>query len=212
MRRHYVLSCPGCGAPAADCVRICPYCGNATGFEGLGLTRGVRKLDDGTVHVGAGAQVEIGASAGGGERPCPFCGAPNPADARHCGHCGEKVMIERMRVSRLVVEGGRLTVGKGGRLEVVGRKRQPIHDAAGAGDLAAVRARVEDGDDPDMQDERGGRPLHDAAGAGSVEVVRWLISVGAEPDAKDDAGRTPRAVAEAAGHPAVVDALRRAGG
>jgi hypothetical protein len=212
MRRHYVLRCTRCGAPAADCVRICPYCGEATDFEGVGSTRGVEKLGDGTVRIGTGARVEVGASADGAARPCPFCGATNPYDARQCGHCNAKVMIERIRVSRLVIDGGQLTIGAGGGVEVVGRRRQPIHDAAAAGDLAAVRARVEDGDDPDMQDEAGGRPLHDAAAAGSVDVARWLISVGADPTAEDDAGRTPRTVAASAGHDALVDALRLAGG
>jgi len=205
VRTHFVLRCGGCGAPAADCVRLCPYCGKATGFPGLG-SEGVTKRDDGTVVVGAGAHVKLG---GGEARECPFCGAATGAKDRFCGHCSAKVVVERSRVARLEIVGGRLTIGGGGKLEVVGRKKQPIHEAAAAGDLPKVKARVESGSDPDFPDAEGRRPLHYAAAAGELEVCRWLISVGAEPDAKDDAGRTPR---DRATDAAVVDLLTMVGG
>lgn len=188
MQSHYVLTCPGCGAPAADCVRICPYCGTATQFPGL-EHEGIDELEDGTIRIGEGAHVVLGPTT---ERVCPFCGATNASDARHCAHCKAKVVVERLRVSRLVVSGGMLSTGAGAQLEVVGRAQQPIHRAARTGDLELVKSRVTTGSDPDLQDDQGRRPLHYAADGGHVEVARWLISVGADPAARDDQGNTPR--------------------
>ncbi|MAQ17496.1 MAG: hypothetical protein CMN30_22210 [Sandaracinus sp.] len=189
MRKHYVLKCPSCGAPAADCVALCPYCGKATGFAGLGDAHGVERMQSGGFRIHGGAHVAIGATED--ERQCPFCGAMVETRARFCGHCSAKIVIERMRVAQLVIAGGSMTIGSGGRLEVVGRRKRELHAAAGRGDLRAVRREIEDGDDPDFPDESGRRPLHYAAEAGSIEVAQWLVAVGAEPDVADDAGRRP---------------------
>lgn len=208
MRVHYVLKCSGCGAPAADCVRICPYCGQSTDFPGLG-TASVQELDDGTMHIGEGAHVEVG---GLRDRECPFCGAMNEATVKHCGHCGAKVVIEKLRISRLVIEGGKMTIGGGAKLEIVGRRKQPIHDAAAAGDLERVKERVMSGSDPDLQDEKGRRAIHYAAPGGHLEVCQWLVSVGADPASRDESGVTARILAETAGQAGLVDFFSMVGG
>ncbi len=202
MRTHFVLRCGACGAPAADCVRVCPYCGKATGFEAA-VGSGVREDAQGRVHI-EGAHVVLG---GAEERACPFCGATNVGGAKHCAHCAAKIVIEHLRISQLTISGGSMTIHAGSTLEVVGRRRQPLHDAAHAGDLERVRQRVDTGSDPDLQDERGRRALHFAAEGGHLEVVRWLLSVGADPRQPDDDGATPRDAAERAGHAAAVQLL-----
>ncbi|HJK96006.1 MAG TPA: ankyrin repeat domain-containing protein [Polyangiaceae bacterium LLY-WYZ-14_1] len=213
MRRHYVLKCQGCGAPAADCVRICPFCRTATGFEALGTTGGVRKMADGGMHVSQGAEVVIGVAPDeGATRECPFCGAETAIRKTHCQHCQAKIVIERLRVSRLVIEGGRMVIGGGGKVEVVGRRKGPLHEAAERGDLDAVKERVLDGDDPDQQDEAGRRALHYAAAGGHLAVAEWLLSVGADPEAADQKGKNPRAVADKAGARPVAELLAAVGG
>ena len=189
MKKHFVLKCSECGAPAADCVSLCPYCGKATGFAELGTAHGIERMNDGGFKISKGAHVDIGATQK--VRECPFCGAAAETKARFCKHCNAKIVIERMRVARLVIEGGSMTIGGGGKLEVVGRRTRKLHQAAAQGDLAAVRAEVDDGDDPDFQDAKGRRPIHYAAQAGQLEVAKWLVSVGADPDAEDDGGTRP---------------------
>lgn len=209
MRKHFVLRCSGCGAPAADCVALCPYCGKSTGFAELGLAKGIEKMKDGGYHIGKGAHVDIGAAEA--TRECPFCGATAETAARFCSHCDAKIVIERMRVARLVISGGSMTIGSGGRLEVVGRRTRKLHRAAAKGDLEAVRREIDEGDDPDFQDAKGRRPIHYAAEAGQLEVAKWLVAVGAEPDAKDDAGLRPIELAKASGHDAMCSFLRMMG-
>ncbi|MEM9075265.1 MAG: ankyrin repeat domain-containing protein, partial [Myxococcota bacterium] len=189
MKKHYVLKCSSCGAPAADCVPICPYCGKATGFAELGTARGIERMKGGGFKISGGAHVDIGASDE--PRECPFCGAMAEAKARFCGHCNAKIVVERMRIARLVIQGGSMTIGGGGKLEIVGRRKRTLHHAASIGDLDAVKKEVEDGDDPDFQDGDGRRPMHYAAAGGHVEVAKWLVSVGADPDPKDDGGKRP---------------------
>ncbi len=189
MRKHFVLKCSSCGAPAADCVALCPYCGKATGFAELGTARGIEKMKGGGYKITDGAHVDIGASDK--TRECPFCGAPAETKARFCKHCNAKIVIERMRVARLVIEGGSMTIGAGGKLEVVGRRKRKLHTHASNGNLEGVRKEIEDGDDPDFQDDKGRRPIHYAAQAGQLDVAKWLVSVGADPDAEDDSGKRP---------------------
>lgn len=172
---------------------------------------GVKKVKGGGMLITDGARVEIGLSPDGG-RTCPFCGAPNRPEAKFCSHCGTKIVIERMRVSSLVVDGGELVIGGGGSLEIVGRRQREIHLAAAAGDLLRVKKCVLDGDDPDQEDGHGRRPLHYAAKAGKADVVRWLVSAGADPASEDDHGASPRAHAQRAGQHDVVRLLESIGG
>jgi hypothetical protein len=56
-----------------------------------------------------------------------------------------------------------------------------IHGAARAGDLAAVRALIEqDAKPPLARDEAGRTPLHVAAGSGRADVAAYLIARGAD--------------------------------
>jgi ankyrin len=61
---------------------------------------------------------------------------------------------------------------------------------AAAGDLSALRARVDQGEAITTAAPGGRTPLHPAAGAGHEEVVEYLLQQGAEVDAADTWGRT----------------------
>ena len=66
----------------------------------------------------------------------------------------------------------------------------PIHDAAKAGDLAAVQAQLDAGVDVNAKDWLGGTALLEAAIKGHKEVVELLIAKGADVNAKDVDGKT----------------------
>ena len=77
-------------------------------------------------------------------------------------------------------------------------------------DLAAVRARLAGGADPNTLVRGHGRPLHHAAREGSAEVVAELARLVDDVDAVDD-GRTALWLAVHAGKPASARALVAAG-
>ncbi len=204
MRSCIVLSCTSCGAPAADSLAICPYCRKATGFDSLGHQEGIEISDAGSMKISQGAHLHIGAgdpSAGA----CPYCGANAKADEKVCTFCNSKLVIERMRLARLVISGGKMTISGGGKVEIVGCQRRTIHTAAAANDLPAVKAEIMEGDDPDFEDDAGKRPLHYAAEAGALDTAQWLLSIGATPNTRDSSGKTPLQTAQAAGHESLVD-------
>jgi ankyrin repeat protein/predicted TIM-barrel fold metal-dependent hydrolase len=68
--------------------------------------------------------------------------------------------------------------------------KSTIHKAADAGDLAKVKAFIEEGFDVNKK-VYGCTPLHCAARYGHKEVVELLIAEGADINAKDSRGRTP---------------------
>jgi hypothetical protein len=205
MRSLIALKCTSCGAPAADCVAICPYCHKATGFASLSGTRGIEISDAGSMHIRDGAHLKIGVSEGGGA--CPFCGADAEAGTKVCSFCNAKLVIEKMRIAKLVIAGGKMTIGGGGSVEIVGRQRRKIHRAAANDELAALKAEVMDGDDPDFEDAAGKRPLHYAAAAGALSTAQWLLSIGANPNTRDESGKTPLQLARGEGHENLVDLL-----
>jgi len=65
-----------------------------------------------------------------------------------------------------------------------------IHQAADAGDLAKVKAFIQEGIDVNTK-VHGCTPLHCAARYGHKEVAELLIAKGADINAKDTQGRTP---------------------
>jgi|ETNmetMinimDraft_26_1059896.scaffolds.fasta_scaffold05214_7 hypothetical protein len=209
-KKHYVLKCTRCGAPAADCVRICPYCGQATGFDDLGLGEGVRRGKDGGMIIENDARVVIG-HPDTEPRPCPFCGAEVEPAQSYCKYCKEKVVIETLRIATLVISGGSMVIGGGGSVQVIGRRVVPAHKAAQRGDVAELKAAINDGDDPDHQDGKGRTPLHYAASRGQTDALRYLLSIGADANATDDRDRTPLAEARAGEFEEVVQVLSSVG-
>ena len=191
-------------------MRICPYCGRATGFEDVGLPGSVSRTERGGMQISGGAEVVIGRPETGA-RPCPFCGASVEASSTRCPHCSEKVVIETLRVAQLVITGGSLVVGAGGSVSVIGRRSIAVHEGARAGDVSAIKAAVVDGDDPSHPDENGRTPLHHAATHGHGDALRYLVSLGAELDRTDDDGRTALHHAAEHGHDETVSSLLSVG-
>ena len=68
--------------------------------------------------------------------------------------------------------------------------KSTIHRAADAGDLAKVKAFIQEGIDVNTK-EYGCTPLHCVARYGHKEVAELLIAKGADVNAKDTRGRTP---------------------
>ena len=68
--------------------------------------------------------------------------------------------------------------------------KSTIHQAADAGDLAKVKAFIQQGIDVNTK-VHGCTPLHCAARYGHKEVAQLLIAKGADINAKDTRGRTP---------------------
>jgi ankyrin repeat protein len=68
----------------------------------------------------------------------------------------------------------------------------PLHAAAAAGEVEAIRALLAGGTAVDEPDRPGGATaLQYAVAAGQVEAVRALLEAGAEADVRDVVGRTP---------------------
>ncbi|MBI5884287.1 MAG: ankyrin repeat domain-containing protein [Elusimicrobia bacterium] len=70
-------------------------------------------------------------------------------------------------------------------------KPKTIHEAAGAGDLAAVRAFLSRGVAVDSRDSNEFTALHHAAWAGQIAVMDELLAAGAAVEARDVNGETP---------------------
>jgi uncharacterized protein len=88
------------------------------------------------------------------------------------------------------VDGTRMLISAGGRLEAVTRNGNytPLHLAAKAGNLPVVRALLDAGANANAKTTSGGAsPLHLAAAQGSAEVVNALLDKKATIDAPDGA-------------------------
>ena len=68
---------------------------------------------------------------------------------------------------------------------------EDLHDAARAGDIAAVRRLLERGANVNARDEYRRTPLHHAAFSGNTEVAALLIQKGANVNARDEYQETP---------------------
>ena len=72
----------------------------------------------------------------------------------------------------------------------------PLHEAALAGDVAAIEALLDAGTDVDAKaGEEDLTPLHSAAFAGHPAAVRALLAAGARPNATTNLGEGPLHVA-----------------
>jgi ankyrin repeat protein len=83
------------------------------------------------------------------------------------------------------------------------------------GDLAAVKALVEEGNPPDSAIDYGGEPitpLYKAAGEGRTEIVKYLIEKGADVNFRGkEWGHTPLSEAAGRGFDDVIEVLLKAG-
>lgn len=82
-----------------------------------------------------------------------------------------------------------------------------IHDAAEAGDLAAVQAFVRGEKNPDVQAPSGATALHIASARGYLDVVKLLVESGSEIDFLIEEGGTPLMAAAAGLRPLIVEFL-----
>lgn len=73
-----------------------------------------------------------------------------------------------------------------------------LHEAAGAGNMEVLEARLREGADTNLRDENGATPLHLAAAAGHADAVEALLKAGADKTITDNAGKTPADVATGA--------------
>jgi len=86
-----------------------------------------------------------------------------------------------------------------------------IHDAAGTGDIEAVKKHLAEGADVNAKDNSGWTPLHHAAIVGQKEIVELLIDNSADVNAKALDGETPLDSAITFKHPELADVLRKHG-
>ena len=85
-----------------------------------------------------------------------------------------------------------------------------IHNAAGEGNIEAVKQHIAAGTDVDAK-TRGETPLLWAARFGQSQVAELLIAEGADVNAKNVVGQTPLHWAAMAGHKEIIELLIAAG-
>lgn len=83
----------------------------------------------------------------------------------------------------------------------------PLHDAASAGDVTAVKSLLDAGADRDSKDKNGETPLNLAILAGHDDVALMLLEAGASVEARNRGGFTPLHAAAYAGAPDIAAAL-----
>ena len=82
-----------------------------------------------------------------------------------------------------------------------------LHSAAAAQEREIVRMLLDNGADPNAQQERGFTALHAAAQHGDRELAELLLERGADPTLGKDDGETPADTAAAAGHDELAELL-----
>jgi len=90
--------------------------------------------------------------------------------------------------------------------------RMSIHEAAGDGNIEAVKKHLAAGTDVDAKNEKGMSPLIQAAWGGHNEITKLLIAKGADVNAMDDDGITPLDFAIVDKQSETADLLRKHGG
>ena len=86
-------------------------------------------------------------------------------------------------------------------------KVMPLHSAASARNLEAVRLLLEHGAPPNARQHGGWAPIHAAAQNGDRAMVELLLQHGADPKLANDEGKTPAMVAREKGHAEVAALL-----
>jgi ankyrin repeat protein len=81
-----------------------------------------------------------------------------------------------------------------------------IHNAAGEGNIEAVKQHIAAGTDVDAK-TGGETPLHWAARFGQSQVAELLIAEGADVNAKNVVGQTPLHLATGASHKEIIELL-----
>ena len=76
----------------------------------------------------------------------------------------------------------------------------PLHSAASARNLEAVRLLLEHGAPVNARQQSGWVPIHAAAQNGDRPMVELLLKHGADPALTNADGKTPAAVAREKGH------------
>jgi len=82
-----------------------------------------------------------------------------------------------------------------------------IWEAAGTGNIEAVKQHLAAGADVNAKDEWEDTPLHNAASSGHKEIAELLITKGVDVNAKDFLGGTPLHNAANGGHKEIVELL-----
>ena len=71
-----------------------------------------------------------------------------------------------------------------------------LHNAAIIGNPSCVQLLLDNGADPNIQDNNGRTPLHDAIQQELGDVIRLLLDRGADPNIVDKEGKTPKNLIE----------------
>jgi ankyrin repeat protein len=87
----------------------------------------------------------------------------------------------------------------------------PLHSAASARNLEAVRLLLEHGAPSivNARQQRGWVPIHAAAQNGDRPMVELLLQHGADPKLANDEGKTPSMVAREKGHEEIAALLEK---
>jgi len=86
-----------------------------------------------------------------------------------------------------------------------------IHDAAGLGNIEALKQHLAAGTDVNAKSGNGKTPLHYAAWRGHKEIIELLIAAGADVNVKNDADETALDWAVAWDKPEIAALLRKHG-
>lgn len=97
-------------------------------------------------------------------------------------------------VRALLAAGAEITAASNNPMQVM-----PLHSAASARNLPAVRALLDHGAPVNAKQQKGWPPLHSAAQNGDAEMYHFLISRGADPNQPNDDGITTAQLAEKSG-------------
>jgi len=109
-------------------------------------------------------------------------------------------------------DAARLLIANGAQVDAVAANPMqvmPLHSAASARNLEAVRLLLEHGATVNARQHGGWAPIHSAAQNGDKSMVELLLKHGADPKLPNDEGKTPAVVAREKGHEELAALLER---